>query len=365
MRRAGEAVLPLHRGSVPQRLIRRMVRLADQIAYLIVVEEGPRGLLRKLSDPFWFQSLGCVLGFDWHSSGLTTVTTGVLKMALRIDRHGVAVAGGKGKKSLLTPEEIREIGGRLGFSGSRIEELIYASRMAAKVDNALVQDGYQLYHHAFFLTEKGEWAVVQQGMNPDDRTARRYHWISGGLESFVVEPHSGVVGERRLKNVLNMTAREAEGNRKASVDLVREGPIKLKSLLRSVRPGPLDRWLGYRTEKVPVLRMPWSINWEAVKKAYEIQPGNYEELVSIRGVGPATIRALSLVAELIYGEPASWRDPVKYTFAHGGKDGVPYPVDFHTYDETIRTLEEYVKAAEVSEREKLSALRRLAKLKLR
>ena len=367
LRRTGVADLPLHRGGVPRWLMRRMVRLADAIAVLLVEEHGPGEFVRRLSDPFWFQALGCVLGFDWHSSGITTVVTAVLREAIRPGEHGLAVCGGKGKRSLATPRDIELAVEELGLGEGAREELIYASRMCAKVDNAAVQDGYMLYHHAFFLAEDGSWAVVQQGMCPSDRTARRYHWFSGRLrEGFVVEPHSGIAGDAVRPAVLDMTARESEGCRKASLDLAREGPKRVRRLLRSLRPRwqeSLCRWLPGASEapvaKLAYLRMPLSANWEALARAYEIQPSDYEGLLAIKGLGPATVRALALIADLVYGEAPSWRDPVRFSFAFGGKDGVPYPVNRKLMDEAIELLKEAIERAKIGHEEQVKALKRL------
>ncbi len=370
MKRTGVADLPLHSGGVPRWLMRRMVRLADAIAVLLVEEHGPSEFVRRLSDPFWFQALGCVLGFDWHSSGITTVITAVLRQALRPEEHGLAVCGGKGKRSLATPEDIDRAVEALGLPERARVELKYASRMAAKVDNAAVQDGYTLYHHALFVSEDGSWAVVQQGMCPADRTARRYHWFSGALEgSFVVEPHSGIASDAVRPAVLDMTARESEGCRRASVDLAREGPSRVKRLLRSLRPEwqkSLCDWLpglgsggpGARVV-LKYLRMPLSANWDALARAYELQPSDYEQLLAIRGLGPATVRALALIADLVYGEEPSWRDPARFSFAFGGKDGVPYPVNRALMDEAIFVLREAIEKAKLGQDEKLKALRRL------
>jgi len=278
----------------------------------------------------------------------------------------VAVCGGKGKASRKTPEEILSFGELFGLSESRIDSLQYASRMSAKVDNTAIQAGYPLYHHVFVFTEDGNWVVVQQGMNVDDGTARRYHWLSERVESFVVEPHSAIVGDAVRRVALDMTARKSEGCRKVSVDLAKEGPKRLARLLSSVRPPgqkSLAEWVDVKDSyEVQLLRMPRRINWEALKRAYETQPRNYEELLGIRGIGPATVRGLALISELIYGEPPSWKDPVKYSFAFGGKDGVPRPIDRKALDEAIKFLKEAIQQAKINEKERLQALKRLKKL---
>ena len=364
MRPRGIADLPLHRGGVPEWLAKRMVKLARAIVRVLVEEYGRREFVERISDPFWFQALGNVLGFDWHSSGLTTVVTAVLKTAIDPREMGIAVCGGKGAASLRTPRELERVGELLGLSTSRVEELKRASVLAAKVDNAAVQDGYSLYHHAVIVAEGGYWAIVQQGMRPEEKSARRYHWLGELVSSFVEEPHSSIVGDRRHEEVLDMTARESGGARRACVDLVRDGPWRLRPVLARLEGfATLDEWLGDRS-RVPrrvdkYLRMPWRINWRALKRAYEIQPRNYEELLGIRGIGPSTVRGLALVAELIYGEEPSWRDPVKFSFAFGGKDGVPFPVDRKAMDEAIQFLEESIKMAELGYRERVEALKRL------
>jgi hypothetical protein len=368
MSRIGIASLPLHGGKAPAWLTGRMRKLAKEMATIMVDEYGSDRFLVRLSDPFWFQALGCVLGYDWHSSGVTTVVTGVLKQALSIEEHGMAVCGGKGKTSRKTPTEICEVGTKLGFSEKQVQDFTYTSRITAKVDNAAIQAGYQLYHHTFFLTKNAKWAVIQQGMDPIDRTARRYHWLSDNTENFVIEPHNAIVGDTKRSEALNMTARASEGCQKASVDIAKEPTRKLRSLFEDTRPlyqKSLEAWLQpvehsiHRANPLEVLRMPRNINWDKMKDLYEFQPQNYEELLSISGVGPATVRGLALVAELVFGEKPSWEDPVKYSFAFGGKDGVPFPVDRKAMDESISVLRETVQAAKVGEREKLNSLQRL------
>jgi hypothetical protein len=367
VQRTGIAKLPLHYGKAPMYLIVRMRKLAKEMVTIIVDEYGSDEFLKRISDPFWFQALGCVLGYDWHSSGVTTVITAILKQAIVPEEHRIAVCGGKGRFSRLAPEEIQTVGEKFGFPTENIENLRYASKMSAKVDNTAIQAGYQLYHHAFFVAENRKWAVVQQGMCAQDRTARRYHWLSEKLEDFVVEPHSAIVGNRR-QCALDMTARESEGSRKASVDVAKEPTDKLMRLVVSVRPylqKSLSEWLpatseaGLNREFPDVLSMPWNVNWRTMKQVYEFQPSNYEELLGFKGVGPATVRGLALIAELLYGEKPSWKDPVKYSFAYGGKDGVPYPVDRGAMDESIRILRQSVQEARIGDAERLRCLQRL------
>lgn len=364
MKRVGVAELPLHHGRCPPWLFGHMKRLGAAISEIIVCEYGRQEFLRRLADPFFFQALGCVLGYDWHSSGVSTVTMGALKEAIKPEELGIAVCGGKGKVSKRTPDEIQKLADVFSLSSKKVDGLKYASRMAAKVDNACVQDGYQLYHHTFVLSEDGDWAVVQQGMH--GQLARRYHWLSEGVHSFVEEPHSGIIGDREEEAVLDMTARESGETRKTSVDLVRDNPKRLLPLVREAEQRSLDEYFE-RSPQVLKLVMPTSHTITkltkqtiaALQRAYEFQPENYEKLVAIHGIGPKAVRALALVSDLIYGKPPSWKDPVKFAFCVGGKDGVPYPIDRRTYQKTIEILESATRAAKVGQKEKLNAIRRL------
>jgi hypothetical protein len=366
MQRTGVASLPLHGGKAPAWLTGRMRKLAREISTIIIDEYGTDTLLNRLSDPYWFQAFGCVLGYDWHSSGVTTVVTGILKQALSPEEHGLAVCGGKGRTSRQTPAEIAKNSETFGFSDNHIENLAYTSRMTAKVDNTAIQAGYQLYHHAFIIAENGKWAVIQQGMSAEDRTARRYHWLSDTTQSLIVEPHNAVVGTKRAQ-ALNMTAKESEGSRKASVDIAKEPTARIMRLLETARPlhqKSLREWLPKTSDNpwqqhFETLNMPRNINWNTMKRAYDFQPRNYEELLSLKGVGPATVRGLALVAEIVYGEKPSWEDPVKYSFAYGGKDGVPFPVNRSAMDESISLLRDTVKAAKIGDKEKTRSLQSL------
>lgn len=367
MYRTGTANLPLHGGKAPQWLTGRMRGLAREIANIMIDEYGTAKFIARLSDPYWFQALGCVLAYDWHSSGVTTVVTGVLKTVLSPVEHGVVVCGGKGKTSRKTPSDIQTVGEKWGFSQETIDKLTYTSRITAKVDNTAIQAGYQLYHHAFLVTEDKKWAVIQQGMSDVERSARRYHWLSTNTTSFVEEPHNAIACNIKRDKALNMVAKESQAARKASVDLSKEPTKKLIQLLQSTnRPqnqASLQTWLPKTdnpwTQTQTTLNMPRNINWDTLSRIYEFQPSNYEELLSIKGVGPATVRGLALVAELVYGEEPSWEDPVKFSFAYGGKDGVPFPVERKAMDESIQILKSTVEAARIGEKEKLRSLQNL------
>ena len=366
MQRTGVASLPLHYGRAPEWLTTRMKSLAREIVTIIINEYGRTDFLKRISDPFWFQALGCVLAYDWHSSGVTTVLTGVLKEAIIPEEHGLAVCGGKGRASRQTPVEIESVGERFSFSTGNVATLQYASKMSAKVDNTAVQAGYQLYHHAFLISEDGKWAVIQQGMCPQDRTARRYHWLSENIQNFVIEPHNAIVGDARRDAVLDMTSKESEGSRRASVDIAREKPEKIMRMIIPNNPTyqkSLQDWLPKITERqsIDTLSMPRGINWKTLKQVYDFQPRNYEELLGFKGVGPATVRGLALVAELVYGEKPSWKDPVKYSFAYGGKDGVPFPVDRKAMDESIQVLKQAIQEAKFGDKEKMRSLHRLSR----
>jgi hypothetical protein len=340
-----------------------MIRLSHAISKVMIDEYGQAEFLRRLSDPLWFQAFGCVLGFDWHSSGVTTVVAGVLKQALKSDVHAISIAGGKGKKSTSVKKDIPLLAEKFGLSSTKIDSLLHASRMAAKVDSAAVQDGYSLYHHVILFDERGNWAVVQQGMNAASRMARRYHWLSSDIQNFVCEPHTGIISDRKNGSALDMTAALSQENQKVCVDLVKGDTNNLKSsVYRLAAKDTLDQWLG-SNEVIDNsgYEMPKRLDWDLFKRIYDIQPRNYEELLSIKGLGGETVRALSLVAELIYGTRASWTDPVKYSFAHGGKDGVPYPVARKVYDESIRYLCGAIEGAEMEREERTNALRKLAR----
>ncbi len=366
MSKTGVANLPLHGGKAPKWLFKRMVKLSKGIVEIITYEYSKDEFIRRLSDPFWFQALSCVLGFDFHSSGTTTVTCGALKEAINPQDYGFAIAGGKGKASRKTPEQIEEIGEIFNFSTSKIDELKYSSRMAAKVDNTAVQDGHDLYHHVFLLSESGLWGVIQQGMNSETSYARRYHWLSECMSSFVCEPHTAIVADAKQEKILDMTAKQSKSAQKISVDLVNDNPRHLKTdwamLTKHRNQRTLDNWMSPQQNSVSIERldMPRSINWNKMREIYDFQPKNYEELLSMRSVGPKTVRALALISDLIYGEKPSWHDSVvRFTFAHGGKDGVPFPVDRTAMDESTEIIRSGIQQAKIGEKERLHAIRRL------
>ena len=376
-----------------------MIRLSYAISKVIIDEYGQREFLKRLSDPLWFQAFGCVLGFDWHSSGVTTVVTGVLKQSIKENVHSISIAGGKGKRSLDTKNEIPLLAEKnYNLSSSKIDELLYASKIAAKIDNAALQDGYSLYHHVIFFDEYGNWAIVQQGMNSSNKMARRYHWISENLKSFVTEPHVGIISENRNPNTLNMTSIDSNENQKICVDLVNSDINNLQSSVYKVleitkkntlnKINTLDNWIVPQIDNTNIsvastmnsqgeckfsnrvnmksnslrehYEMPRRLDWNIFRKAYDIQPKNYEQLISIPGIGPSSVRALSLIGEIIFGASASWQDPVKYNFAHGGKDGVPYPVARKIYDKSISYLYSAIDGAEIQRDERIDTLKKLA-----
>jgi hypothetical protein len=351
-----------------------MVGMAGAVAALVVQDGGPRELLRRLSDPFWFQAFGCVLGFDWHSSGLTTTVCAALKEAARRQGPdlGIAVCGGKGATSRNAPDDIRRA---CDGSGDDAAALVNASRMAAKVDGSAVQDGYQLYHHCFFFAPgQGAWCVVQQGLNAASRYARRYHWLSEALPGFVSEPHAAVACDRRGP-ALNLVAGEGERHRQAVTELAREHPDRV---LREVRPLLRQEHLPLFDGPAPApgpepadLRLPArhtltvaDLDSSSLRKVllqtYEAQAADFERLLGEPGIGPAAMRSLSLVAEVVYGSPASRRDPAAYSFAHGGKDGHPYRVNKALYDANLERLRQAVGRAKVGHTDKTQALRALA-----
>jgi hypothetical protein len=378
----GVATFTLDTGRCPRWLFERMVKLGREMTRVLVAEFGPEEFIHRIADPVWFQSLGTVLAFDWNASGLTTILTAALKEAIRGEERnlGVFICGGKGKTSRKTPQEIMGWGDRLSLPGKCVDNLVYNSRMSAKVDNSLVQDGYQIYHHSFFFSKKGSWAVVQQGMNQHNATARRYHWYSENIEDLVREPHTGIVTMARRQPTLNLTARESEGTRALSVEFVSSGYYSLMKDIEILRrhSSPLSKMVSfkYKGQQLTFLELEDTefkfhpVVCEDFSKSYYLekilnilcdrQPEDYEQLLAVEGVGPKTVRALALVAEVIYGAKPSYKDPARYSFAHGGKDGTPYPVDRRTYDKTIAMLSEAVRRSRISPYEKDKAVKRLA-----
>ncbi len=378
----GIATFTLDHGHCPPWLFARMVKLGREMTRTIVDEYGPDEFIKRMADPVWFQALGTVLAFDWNASGLTTVLTGALKEAIRGEESdlGVFIAGGKGKTSRKTPDQIAEWGGRLGLADPYVRNLQYNSKMSAKVDSALIQDGYQIYHHTFFFSRQGAWTVVQQGMNTLSQSARRYHWHSADVRDLVVEPHSAIAAQMKHARTLNLTAFASDPARFTSVELVAAGATNLHRDLEV-----LDR---YRSELVDTLRMRsgeeqltllslargefkhYKTELESfstspylkkiLAKLAELSPETYEKLLATEGVGPKTMRALALVSEVVYGAKASYTDPARYSFAHGGKDATPYPVDRPTYDRTIYVMRELVAKSRLAAPDKNQAIRRLA-----
>ncbi len=337
--RTGVANIPLDYGTCPRWLFEKMARLGRLITEAIVYEFGPDEFISRLANPFFFQSLGSVLGFDWNSSGLTTIVCGALKFALRGSEKdlGIFIAGGKGKTSRKTPAQIEEFGQK--FSLNFASDLVYASKMSAKVDSAALQDGFTLYHHSFFFTSSGNWSVVQQGMNTDVQRARRYHWHSA--ENFINEPHAAVCSDAKVAP-LNLVADESRKTRDYSVGLITENFHSMLKDLKNIsnKQKYSSRNLPKGVQRLPILDLPSDkdsplpylpFDYKRVEKillnAKEKEPGNFESLLAQTSVGPATLRALALVSEIIYGAKPSYKDPVRYSFAHGGKDGYPYPVD--------------------------------------
>jgi hypothetical protein len=400
MFKRGIATFTLDYGKCPKWLFERMVKLGREMSRVIVAEYGPDEFVKRIADPVWFQALGTVLAFDWNASGLTTILTAALKEAIRGEERdlGIYICGGKGKTSLKTPEQISLLGARAQLPQEKINSLEYNSRMAAKVDSSLVQDGFQIYHHSFFFSRNGVWAVVQQGMNEKNVTARRYHWYSDEIRNIVIEPHSGIVSDETHAG-LNMTACESENTQKISTELV-QGSYNtlmkdLKLLTKHKPPWRFDLHNGDRIsilrkhstaqsdvlsfgankaeitnltlhdrdfKVLPVVTEDFSKSKYLQKILYEvseIQPKNYEQLLSLKGVGPKTIRALALTAEIIYGAKASYEDPTRYSFAHGGKDAAPYPVDRPTYDRTIQTMRELASKMKIGYSEKNKIIGRM------
>jgi uncharacterized protein len=349
MKRGGSADLPLHTGYVPQWLYQRMAKLGFAITEAIIEEYGRKEFLSRMSDPFWFQSFGAVMGMDWHSSGITTSVMGSLKRAINpySKELGIFIAGGKGKFSKDAPKELMLVGEQTGLNGN---ELVRFSKLSAKVDNTAVQDGFQLYIHNFIVSNEGDWTVVQQGMREGDAMARRYHWHSQNVKSFVEEPHTAICGENQGQ-ILNLTASEANTTREKILDITQEKPeLMMQEIQHLIMPGHHD----VRGEDVNLRRLG-SILW----LAHDSQPKDFEELLLLEGVGPRTVQSLALVSEVIHGTPSRFKDPARFSFAHGGKDGHPFPVPTKTYDEVISTLQKAVQRAKIGQNDKAAAIRKI------
>jgi hypothetical protein len=348
MGRTGSADLPLHGGRVPAWLASRMARLGEVMVEALVLEEGPHGVLRRLAHPFWFQALGCVMGMDWHSSGITTSVLGALKRGLagRERELGLTVCGGRGRHSRKTPEELLRFGERTGVDGGALAR---TSRLVAKVDSALVQDGFDLYLHGFVVARDGAWTVVQQGMNPGRKQARRYHWLSESVRSFVEEPHAAIEGKPGGE-ILNLTDHRAGASRSAALELSREPERVLRELPRLQMPAHHE----VRPSDVFLRRLHGTL-----AAARDAGPRDFPELLLQPGVGARTVEALAAVAEVLHGAPSRFQDPARFSLAHGGKDGHPFPVPLKVYDRTISVLKHAVSAARLGQTEKLEAIRRL------
>jgi uncharacterized protein len=370
-RKTGSADLPLHGGRVPHWLGERMTRLGAVMTEAIAHHYGRQEFLRRMAHPFWFQSFGAVMGMDWHSSGITTSVVGALKRGLRpLEKElGIHVCGGRGKHSRQTPFELTSIGERVGFDGGALAK---TSRLVAKVDSAAVQDGFQLYLHGFIVTDDGDWVVVQQGMNEDRRQARRYHWLSEGLKSFVEEPHAAIDGAAQGE-IVNLTDRRAETSRHAQLELVATlGPDRIAQEFAALATGArassshgegaqlflphltLPAHHDVRGSDVIAARLHGNL-----LAAAERGPADFAELLLVPGVGPRTVLALAMVAEVLHGAPYRFNDPARFSFAHGGKDRHPFPVPLRVYDETIRVLKSAVRKAKLGREEELGALQRL------
>lgn len=354
MKRSGTADLPLHYGKVPPWLYERMSSLGLSIVEAILIDYGKQEVLRKLADPFWFQSFGAVMGMDWHSSGITTSVMGALKRVINpaSSSLGIYICGGKGKLSRQTPTELLQIADRTGLAG---HQLVRASKLSAKVDNTAIQDGYQLYLHNFIVTDNGSWTVVQQGMHDHDGTARRYHWHSENLKSFIEEPHTGINGISQ-GHILNLTATEAANNRLGILDISRDNSAKvMQDFARLVMPSHHD----VRSSDVDLKRLG-----ALLYVTRELQPDNFEDLLMLQGVGPRTMQSLALVSEVIHGAPSRFKDPARFSFAHGGKDGHPCPVPIDIYDDSIQILRKGIEKSKLGNTDKLKTVNKLHKIVL-
>jgi uncharacterized protein len=344
------ADLPLHYGQVPPWLAQRMSLLGGAIIEAIVMDYGKEAVLQKLSDPFWFQAFGCVLGMDWHSSGITTSVMGALKKSLnpRFKDLGIYIAGGKGKHSRKTPDELTSLADKTGLDGN---ELVKSSRLTAKVDNNAIQDGFQIYLHTFVVTDKGSWAVIQQGMNDGNGMARRYHWNSTQFESYTKEPHTFIYG-KNSGMILNLTHADADGSKNGMLEIVKEKPeMMMQEIQQLIMPAHHD----VRTENINLKRLG-----SVLALAHEKNLRDFDSLLLLEGVGPRTIQSLALVSEVVHGTPTRFTDPARFSFAHGGKDGHPFPVPLKVYDETIQLMEQSIQKAKLGNTDKNTAIKNLS-----
>jgi uncharacterized protein len=352
MKRSGTADLPLHGGRVPPWLATRMTELGTAIAEHIVLEYGPSEFLTRLSDPFWFQAFGCVMGMDWHSSGITTSVMGALKRGLnsRFSELGLAVCGGRGRHSVRTPDELRAFSVRTGLDG---DALARTSRLTARVDNNAVVDGFQLYLHSFVVTKAGEWAVVQQGMNSGNHLARRYHWHSASVRDFVSDPHTAILGKPQGE-ILNLVDARAAKAQQALLTIARE-PVEAS--LNEARKLTMPAHHDLRAKDVDLKRLG-----AVLAVAHELELRDFASLLLVEGLGPRTLQSLALIAEVVHGAPSRFSDPARFSFAHGGKDGHPFPVPLKTYDESLAILRRSLEAARLGHTEKVEGFKRLDRL---
>ena len=351
MKRSGTADLPLHGGRVPAWLAERMTTLGTAIAESIAIQYGMPELLSRLSDPFWFQALGCVMGMDWHSSGITTSVLGALKRGLnpRSEELGLYICGGRGRHSRRTPDELRAVAERVGLNG---EELVRTSRLTARVDNNAIADGFQIYLHTFIVTSAGDWAVVQQGMNEGTGRARRYHWHSASVRDFTCQPHSGIVGEN-LGDIMNLVDAQAKPAQGALLSIAREEPTETLAEFRKL---VTPRHHDVRAEDVDEKRLG-----AVLAVAYQREFRDFASLLLLENVGPRTLQSLALIAEVVHGTPTRFSDPARFSFALGGKDGHPFPVPLKTYDESISILRNSLDRARLGDTDKLQGFARLDK----
>ncbi|HEU5412370.1 MAG TPA: DUF763 domain-containing protein [Candidatus Angelobacter sp.] len=354
MKRSGIADLPLHGGRVPPWLAERMTRLGTGICEAVLYYYGTSELLSRLSDPFWFQALGCVMGMDWHSSGITTSVMGALKRGLNPRAHelGIYVCGGRGRHSRKTPDELRAVAERANLNG---EELARNSRLTARIDNNAIADGFQLYLHSFVVSSSGEWTVVQQGMNDATGLARRYHWHSASVRDFTSEPHTGIVGQSVIEDdIMNLVEHRARPAQNALLVMAHEHPERtLYEARKLVMPHHHD----VRAENVDLKRLG-----AVLAVAYERDLRDFASLLLLDNLGPRTLQSLALVAEVVHGTPTRFADPARFSFAHGGKDGHPFPVPLKTYDQSLSVLRRSLDEAKVGRSEKLDGFARLDRL---